>query len=133
MCGKQNCRVCWVVIGAACLVRLLRDGGAVDVLVDIGRGMELSRGRLDGLPYLTGPGRGALGTDKVVEAGLELGERVLDVAALSIAGAEESGVDSEQDPRAALEENGPQNKANPQQNLEPRNDRHGAVIVLLNE
>lgn len=80
--------------------------------------MELSCGALYAIPNLASRRRGTLGADEIVDAGFELAERVLDVAALSEASAQEGGVDGKQDPRPALEEDSSKEQANPQQNLE---------------
>lgn len=95
--------------------------------------MELTGKALDGLPSLTSSRRGALSANEVVDAGLEGAERVLNVAALSKAGAKEDGVDDEQDPGAALEDNGREEDTDPEEELNVGNDRHGRIVVLLNE
>ena len=115
------------------LRRLLGSSSAADVLVDVSRGMELPRGALHAVPDLASDGRGALGADEVVDAGLELGKRTLHVAALGKARAQEGSVEGNQDPRAALEEQGRQKEADPKQDLEARDHRHGRVVVLLDE
>ncbi len=115
------------------LRRLLGSGSTAGVLVEVGGGMELPRAALDAVPNLASHGRGALGADQVVDAGLELGERALHVAALGKARAQEGGVDGDQDPRAALEENGGQQEADPEEDLEARDHRHGRIVVLLDE
>ena len=68
--------------------------------------MELSSAVLDAIPDLTSCWGCPLSTDKIVDARLKLGERVLNMCALGEAGPEESGVDSQQDPGTALEEDG---------------------------
>lgn len=95
--------------------------------------MELASTTLDALPNLAGHWRSTLGTDEVVDTGLDHRERVLDVAALRESGAEESSVESNQDPRAALEEDGRKQEADPEEDLETGDDGHGHVIVLLDE
>jgi hypothetical protein len=115
------------------LLGLLGHGSAVDVLVDIGSGVELTSTTLDTVPDLSCGRRSALGTDEVIDTGLEHGERVLDVAALRESGAQECSVDGNQDPRAALEENSREQQADPKEDLEAGHDRHGHVVVLLNE
>ena len=95
--------------------------------------MELPRAVLDSVPNLAGRRRSALGTNQVVDTGLELGERVLHVAALGEAGTQENGVGSQQDPRAALEENGAEQEADPEKDLETGDNGHGGIIVLLDK
>lgn len=95
--------------------------------------MELAGAILDAVPDLAGGGGRALGADERVDAGAELGHGALDVGALRVAGAQEDGVEDEQDPRAALEQNGRQQDAAPQQDLEGRDNRHAGVVVLLDK
>lgn len=47
--------------------------------------------------------------------------------------AEESSVQSNQDPRAALEEDSSEQQADPEEDLEGGNDGHAGVVVLLDE
>ena len=112
---------------------LLRDSSAVQMLVNIRSRVELSGTTLDTLPDLTGDRRGALRTDQIVDLGLEQAEALLDVAALGETSADEGGVDGEQDPAAALEEDGGQEQADPEQDLETRDNQHGCIVVLLDE
>ncbi len=95
--------------------------------------MELSGAVLDAFPDLPGRRRGALGTHEVVHPRLELAKRVLDVDALGEAGAQEDCVKDDKDPRSALEQEGGDEEAEPKEDLECRDDRHGAVVVLLDE
>lgn len=95
--------------------------------------MELTGKALDGLPSLASSGRSALSANEVVDASLKVAERVLDVAALSEAGAEEDGVDDDQDPRAALEEDDVEEDTEPEDELNVGDNRHGRIVVLLNE
>lgn len=95
--------------------------------------MELLGATLDTVPDLSGDGGSTLSTDKGVDAGVELSEGVLDVSALREAGAEESSVDGQEDPRSALEDDGGEEDADPEEDLETGNNRHGRVIVLLHE
>lgn len=115
------------------LLGLLGHGSAVDVLVDIGSGVELPSTALDTVPDLSCGRRSTLGTDEVIDTGLEHGEGVLNVAALRKSGAQEGGVDGNQDPRPALEQDSREQQADPKKDLEAGHDRHGHVIVLLNE
>lgn len=115
------------------LLRLVGGRGAGGVLVDVGNRVELPHTTLGAIPGLAENRRGTLGTDEVVDAGLELGERILHVRALRESGAQEGGVQGDKDPGAALEEDSGQQQAHPQENLEPRDYRHGHVVVLLDK
>lgn len=95
--------------------------------------MELLSTALDAVPDLPGNGGSALGADEGVDAGAELGEGVLHVGALGEAGAQEGSVEGDEDPRAALEQNGGEQQADPEEQLEARHDGHGRIIVLLDE
>lgn len=95
--------------------------------------MELLGTTLDTVPDLSGDRGSALGTDKRLDAGVELSERVLDVGALGEASSEEGSVDGQEDPRSALEDDGREENADPEEDLEGGNNRHGRVIVLLNK
>lgn len=95
--------------------------------------MELLSATLDGVPDLTSCRGGALSADKGVHAGVELRERALDVGALGEAGSEEGSVDSEQDPGSSLEDDGGEENADPEEDLEGGDDRHGRIVVLLDE
>ena len=88
---------------------------------------------LDHVPHLPGHGRRTLSANERVHACAELGEGVLDVAALGVASAEESGVEDNQDPRAALEEDGGKEDADPEEYLQRGDDRHGRIVVLLDK
>ena len=95
--------------------------------------MELPGSLLGRLPSLARSRGSSLGSDQRVDTGAELGERVLDVAALGVASTEEGSVEDNQDPRSALEEDGRQQNAEPEKNLERRNNGHGSIVVLLDE
>lgn len=111
----------------------LGGGATSSVPGDIGSGVELSSAALDTVPNLPSCRRGSLGTELAVDPRLEGGKRVLDVRALAEAGADEDGIEGKQDPAAALKENGGEEKADPQGDLEAGDDGHGHVIVLLDE
>lgn len=118
---------------ANALRSLLGDGGAAEVAVGVSVGVELAGASLDGLPSLAGGRGSALVADSGVDTGLKKSERVLDVGALGEASTEESGVDGNQDPGAALEGDGREQEANPEKNLERGHNRHGGIVVLLDE
>lgn len=121
-------RVC-----APCLLRLLGRRGAVDVLANICGGVELPGPDLDAIVDLADSGRGTLSTHQVVTPRLQQRKRVLDVAALGETSPEEGRVDGEQDPRAALEDDGAQEDADPEEDFEAGDNRHGSIVVLLDK
>lgn len=112
---------------------LLGRASTAGVAAQLGGIAELASVVLDGIPDLAGDGRGALGGHERVDPDGKLAERGLDVAILGVSATEEDGVETEKDPGAALEENGRQNDAEPEQNLEARDDGHGRVVVLLDK
>lgn len=95
--------------------------------------MELPGSLLGRLPSLARGGGSSLGSDQRVDASGELSERVLHVAALSVASTQEGSVEDNEDPRSALEEDGRQENAEPEKDLERRDNRHGSIVVLLDE
>lgn len=95
--------------------------------------MELPGTDLDTVVDLADGRRGALSAHQVVAPGLEHRKRVLHVAALGETGAEEGRVDGEQDPRAALEDDGAQQDADPEEDFEASDNRHGSIVVLLDK
>ena len=112
---------------------LLLGSAIVNVLSDVGSIVELLSATLDGVPDLSG-GRGStLSTNERVDSSVKLSERVLDVGALGETSSEEGSVQSQEDPRSALEEDGGEKNANPEEDLESGNNRHGRIIVLLHE
>lgn len=117
--------------------RLLRLLGctllATDILADVGSITSLADDALEGSPGVAGGGRGALVGELGVDPGGQRVDGLLDEAALGNTRAEEDGVDGEQDPRALLEEERRAEHAEPETDLEEGNERHGAVIVLLDE
>lgn len=112
---------------------LLGRSTTIHVSSDVGSVMELSGTTLDAFPDLSSNRGSALSADERVNSGTGLRERVLNVAALSEAGAEERGVQSNQDPRSTLEKDGGEQKTDPEKNLESGYDRHGGVVVLLDK
>ncbi len=113
---------------------LLRYSGAVvHVLADIGSVVELARSVLDTVPDLTGRGGSALGTDKRIDVGLQLTKGILHMGALAKAGTHEGGVEREQNPGSALEEDGSQEQTDPQEDLESGHDGHRHIVVGLDK
>lgn len=95
--------------------------------------MELPGTALDTIPNLSGSRGCALSTDEVVNPCLESREGALDVGTLAETGAEEAAVDDQQDPASTLEQDRRHKETDPQRNLKARDNRHGRVIVLLDE
>lgn len=112
---------------------LLGGGRAAHVLAEIGGITELSTDVLDVIPDLSCSWGSALGTNQRIDAGTQLRHGVLDVGALRVTSSEEGSVHSNQDPRATLEENGRKQDADPEKDLQCRNNGHGGIIVLFNE
>lgn len=112
---------------------LLGCSRTVDVAGDIGGVVEGTRAALDALPDLSEGWGCGLGADEGVDAGFELLELVLDEGALGEAGAEEDGVDGEEDPGAGGEDDGGEEDAEPEDDLEEGDKAHGCVVVLLDE
>lgn len=112
---------------------LLGDGSTAGELVHIGGGIELPGSILYAIPHLTSRRGSTLGTDEVINTSLELAKRGLNVAALGVAGAQKGGIDGEQDPRPALEEDSSKHQTHPEGDLQSRHHRHGRVIVTLDE
>lgn len=108
------------------LLRLL--GGALllstDILADVRSIASLADDALEGAPGVAGCGRGALVGELGIDAGGQRVDGLLDEAALCNAGAEEDGVDSEEDPAALLEEKCGAEDAEPEGDLEEGNERH---------
>lgn len=116
------------------LLRFLgRTLSTTDITVDVSGVGRLPEDVLDSSPTLSNGRRSALVGELGINARRELGNGTLDKAALSIAGAEEDGVDNEKDPGALLEEEGGANNTEPQGDLEDGNKCHGAIVVLLDE
>ena len=117
------------------LLRLLGSGTGLtsDILADIRSIGSLTNNSLEGTPALLGSRRSALVSKLGIDASSELADGLLDKAALRNAGAEEDSVDNEQDPGAPLEEERRSKDAEPQENLEEGNKRHGAIIVFLDK
>ena len=108
-------------------------GLVADVLADVGRISSLANDVLEGSPALTSSRGSALVGELGINAGSDLVDSVLDEAALSVAGAEEDSVDSEQNPRALLEDESRSNNTEPKGDLEESDQSHASIVVLLDE
>lgn len=87
--------------------------------------MELFSSVADVVPDLASDRRSSLSSNQRVDASAQVSKRSLNVSALRVAGTQEGGVDGEQDPGAALEEQGREQNAEPKKNLESCNHAHG--------
>ena len=105
------------------------SSAAVNVLADIRDVVELARGILDSIPSLPGGGRRVLVVEERIDVGLERTEGGLHVAALGEPSTDEGGVEGEKNPRPALEDDGSEEKTDPEKDLERRDDRHRSIIV----
>jgi hypothetical protein len=115
------------------LRRLLGHSTAVGVLADVGDIVELTTAGLDALPCLAQSRRSTLLANSSIDASVELANSGLHVRALGETSANESSVEHKQDPRTTLEEDCGDEKTNPEQHFEGRDDRHGHVVVRLDE
>jgi hypothetical protein len=108
---------------------LLSTGVAVDVsqisgLLDTA--LETTPGLSDGRREVLTSGNGVTTSAELVDGRLHKG-------ALVEASSKEDGVDSDQDPRALLEEEGREAQTEPQSDLEDSDKSHGRIVVVLNE
>ena len=103
------------------------------VAVDVGEISSLLDTALDGLPSLANDWWHVLSVGDGVTAGAELVDGALDKGTLVEAGAEEDGVDDDEDPGALLEENGGAEEAEPEHDLEDGDDGHAEVVVVLDK
>jgi hypothetical protein len=111
------------IVVARRLLRLLRSSTrlSTNIPADIGSIGSLLDDTLEGVPSILSSRRRALVGKLSVDATSQLVNSLLDKAALSDAGAEEDGVDGEQDPRALLEEERRADDAEPEEDLEQGN------------
>jgi len=108
-------------------------GLATNIAADIRGISSLTHDILERGPSLASSRWRALVGELHIDACRELADGLLDKAALGNAGAEENGVDEQQDPGAFLEEQRGANDAEPEGNLEHGNEGHGPIIVLFDE
>ena len=95
--------------------------------------MSLSDESLDSFPASSYSWWGRLVGKARVSPGGAVGHSILDEAALCVAGAEESGVDDDQDPGSFLEHDGGEQEAEPEGDFESGNDSHRLIVVVLDE
>lgn len=108
-------------------------GLATNVPADVGRISSLADDTLEGVPALASSRWGTLVGKLSIDASSKLVNGFLDEAALRNAGAEKDGVNRQQDPRTSLEKKRGTNNAEPESNFKHGNERHGAVIILLDK
>lgn len=106
---------------------------SANVLADVSCVSGLADNVLEGAPALADRWGNALVGELGVKTGSQLGDGTLDKGALGEAGAEEDGVDRDEDPGALLEEESRTEDSEPQSNLEDGNQSHAAIIVVLDE
>ena len=95
--------------------------------------MEPTSKQFDGIPTLADAGGDILRAENGVHASIELGERVLKMGALGKSGSQEDGIDGDENPGPALEEDCRYQETDPYGNFEPCDDRHGTAIIFLNK
>lgn len=121
--------------GIDSLLRLLGDWALLgtNIATDIGGIRGLPDDVLEGSPGLSGGRWSALVSELGVDAGSELSDGSLDEAALCVAGAEEYGIDNQQNPSSGLEEKGGSKDTEPQGDFENSDESHAGIVVLLDE
>lgn len=95
------------------------------VTVDVGQVSGLLDTALDTIPALSDSGRHVLTVGDGVTTSGELVDGLLDEGALVEASSEEDSVDGNQDPRALLEKESGEAKAEPKSDLEDSDKSHG--------
>lgn len=117
----------------SCLLCLLLHGGLSDKAVDVSGVCNLTNNTLDLLPDASNGRRSALVRQSTIGAGSELSDSALHKGALRVAHSEEDGVDAKENPGAFGEGDSGEDEAEEEENLEDGDERHAAVIVLLDE
>lgn len=118
------------------LLRLLRPLLALrptKIPVQIRRVHSLTQQALDRLPRIPRGGGHTLLRDLGVDARAEVRNGALDEAALGVARAQEDRVQRDEDPAAAAEQQRGAEQAEPEEDLEDGDERHRAVVVVLDE
>lgn len=95
--------------------------------------MNLLQDILDCLPGLLGNWWHILPVGESITTSTNLLDGTLDKGTLGNAGTEEDGVKSQENPAALDEDDCGTEKTEPQSELEPSNQRHAGVIVLLDK
>ena len=130
--------------------RCLRPACATRKFAQVRNVRDLLDDALHGMPGLAGGGRGVGVGDLLIHPRRKVVECALHEGALAVAGAEEGGVDDEEEKAtcrvSALrkrvlqkkrptfgERKGRHQYAEPQRDLEPRDEAHRRVVVLLDE
>ena len=95
--------------------------------------MRLSRRALGRLPHPPRRGRDILPLRDRIPALAHLAQHALHEGALRDAGAQEDGVDDDEDPGALLEEDGGEEQAEPEGDFQAGDDGHAGVVVVFDE
>ena len=72
-------------------------------------------------------------TNQAIDSGLQLSELGFYEGALGKSGAEESSVNSDEDPGAFLESDGGEEDTAPEENFEDSNKAHGGIVIFFDE
>jgi len=106
---------------------------ATGVAVDVGEVGGLLDTTLDSGPSLTDSWWHVLSVGDGVTTSAELVDGTLDESALVEAGAEEDGVDDDEDPSSLLEKNGGAEKTEPEDNFKNGDNSHAEIVVVLDK
>lgn len=104
-----------------------------EVALYIGLVVDLLKNSLGGVPRLTGGWRYVLALSKGITTSTELLNHALHERALADTGAQEDGVEDENDPAALSKDDGGSENAEPEGELETGDYGHAGVIVVLDE
>jgi hypothetical protein len=106
---------------------------STSVAVDVSQISGLLDTALETTPGLSDGRRQVLTSGNGITTSAELVDGRLHKGALVEASSKEDGVDSDQDPRALLEEESREAQTEPQSDLEDSDKSHGRIVVVLNE
>ena len=106
---------------------------STSVAVDVSHVSGLLDTTLETTPALSDGRRQVLAVGNSVTASAQLVDGGLHEGALVEASSEEDSVDSEQNPRALLEEKTREEQTEPESDLENSDKGHGRIVVVLNE
>jgi len=115
------------------LLRLLRGLRARDIAVNISLVVGLLEDVLGGLPTRADRRWDVLTVGVLVTAGGDLLDHALDESALADAGAQEHGVEHEDDPASLGEDDRREQNAEPKCELETGDEGHAGVVVFADE
>lgn len=109
-----------LLLGTSVAVDVSQVSGLLDTALETTPGLSDGRGQV-------------LAGSNGITASAQLVDGRLHEGALVEASSEENGVDSNQDPRALLEEESREAQTEPESNLENSDKSHGRIVVVLNE